>query len=171
MNRQHYVLICFVTARMLRRRRGRIHIGRICIGVGIACAVACKPEPKATNEATGDAAFIAAAIAAAATDTSACVLGFGVDRPVEIDSIARQILPYPEQLRRQAIVGHGRLMFVVDTGGRIDMNTIHDVGSTHRAFAEAAESSLRTARYRPAQLRGKPARCWAEQRFNFSPPE
>ncbi len=66
-------------------------------------------------------------------------------------------LVYPDSLRAQGIRGSVTLEFVVDTLGRVEP-AIRVVQAAHRALVEPAKEMVRSARYRPARVRGRAVR-------------
>jgi protein TonB len=58
--------------------------------------------------------------------------------------------------------------FVVDTAGRVELDSFRAVESTNPIFTEAVRAALPTLRYRPATIGGKPVRQIVQQPFVFS---
>lgn len=74
---------------------------------------------------------------------------------------------YPESLRQAAIDGRVLVRFTVDTSGRIDMNSVTVIASTHDLFTRAVRDALPAFRFKPAELGGHRVRALAEMPFEF----
>jgi protein TonB len=74
---------------------------------------------------------------------------------------------YPESLRQAAIDGRVLIRFTVDTSGRIDMNSISVLSSTHDLFTRAVREALPAFLFKPAELGGHRVRALAEMPFEF----
>jgi len=74
---------------------------------------------------------------------------------------------YPESLRQAAIDGRVLVRFTVDTTGRIEMNSVTVVASTHELFTRAVRDALPAFRFKPAELAGHRVRALAEMPFEF----
>lgn len=74
---------------------------------------------------------------------------------------------YPESLRQAAIDGSVLVRFAVDTTGRVDMNSVSIVSSTHELFSRAVRDALPGFRFRPAEIGGHRVRALAEMPFEF----
>jgi protein TonB len=74
---------------------------------------------------------------------------------------------YPESLRQAAIDGRVLVRFTVDTSGRIDMNSVTVLASTHDLFTRAVRDALPVFRFKPAELGGHRVRALAEMPFEF----
>ncbi len=91
---------------------------------------------------------------------------------IEVDSVAA-IDPegggpvYPQELIDQEIEGTVLLRFVVDTGGRVDLQTVRVIREAHPGFEAAVREALPRMRYRAAQLNGQKVRQLVEQPFTF----
>jgi protein TonB len=55
----------------------------------------------------------------------------------------------------------------VDTSGRIDMNSVTVIASTHDLFTRAVRDALPAFRFKPAELGGHRVRALAEMPFEF----
>ena len=75
---------------------------------------------------------------------------------------------YPENLRRNGIVGRVVLRFTIDTLGRVEPNSVGVVSSPNAEFSEAAIAALRTARFKPARINGKAVPADLRMPVNFS---
>jgi TonB family protein len=76
-------------------------------------------------------------------------------------------LRYPPSLRESNIEGHVLVQFIVDREGRADLESIKVLRSNHALFTASAREALLTARYHPAERRGKFVRQVVQQPFNF----
>lgn len=74
---------------------------------------------------------------------------------------------YPESLRQAGLDGRVLVRFVVDTVGRVDMNSVQVLESTHDLFTRAVRDVLGGFRFRPAEVRGRRVRAMAEMPFEF----
>jgi TonB family protein len=62
---------------------------------------------------------------------------------------------YPDSLRRARIPGEALVEFVVDTTGRVEVETLSVVSATHPAFGRAARDAVHSAAFTPAQRQGR----------------
>lgn len=74
---------------------------------------------------------------------------------------------YPESLRQAAIDGHVLIRFTVDTTGRIEMNSVTVLTSSHDLFTRAVREALPAFRFKPAEVGGHRVRALAEMPFEF----
>lgn len=74
---------------------------------------------------------------------------------------------YPEQLRMANIEGQVHAQFVVDTTGRVVMESVAVQVSPHPAFSAAVVEALRHARFTPAEFRGRKVAQLVSQPFVF----
>ncbi|MDQ4080450.1 MAG: energy transducer TonB [Gemmatimonadota bacterium] len=74
---------------------------------------------------------------------------------------------YPASLRSAGIHGSVFARFVVDTIGRVRMETVKVDASDHPLFSEAVINALRRSRYTPAELRGRKVPQLVMQPFVF----
>lgn len=74
---------------------------------------------------------------------------------------------YPESLRQAAIDGHVLVRFTVDTTGRIEMNSVSVLASSHDLFSRAVREALPAFRFKPAEVGGHRVRALAEMPFEF----
>ncbi len=95
----------------------------------------------------------------------------GVDRAI----VDREVVPhpanptprYPAELRAAHIEGTVSARFVVDTTGRVVMETVTVDASTHPAFSDAVIDALRRSRFTPAEFRGRKVAQLVSQPFVF----
>lgn len=89
-----------------------------------------------------------------------------VEFPVVLDK--RSPLPrFPQMLKDAGVEGMARLRFVVDTLGRVELETVQVVESTHPAFATAVQASLPRLRFSPARVGGRTVRQLVEFPVQF----
>ena len=75
---------------------------------------------------------------------------------------------YPSALAQARVEGRVLAEFVVDTTGRVELDSFHALESTNPVFTEAVEAALAGLRYRPATIDGRPVRQIVQQPFLFS---
>jgi len=89
-----------------------------------------------------------------------------VEVPAALDT--RSPLPrFPQVLRDAGVQGMARLSFVVDTLGRVELETVQVVQATHPAFALAVQAILPRMRFAPARVGGHPVRQLVEFPVQF----
>lgn len=88
-------------------------------------------------------------------------------------------MSYPAENQRAGVSGNANMQFVVDTNGRADRSTIHDMwpatrprltGSSHdyyAAFVKAARRAIETAQFVPATIGGCRVRQLIQEPFTF----
>lgn len=95
----------------------------------------------------------------------------GVGRAVvdrEVVPFATNPVPrYPAELRAAHIEGKVLARFVVDTTGRVRMESVIVDASPHPAFSDAVVDALRRARFQPAEYRGRKVAQLVTQPFLF----
>ncbi|MDQ3950441.1 MAG: energy transducer TonB, partial [Gemmatimonadota bacterium] len=94
-------------------------------------------------------------------DTSVAVRVYNageVDSAARVDSTGMSQPLYPDSLYAFRVGGEVVAQFVVDTTGRVLLETFTAVSSTHPAFTESVRRSLRHSKFQPAMLRGRPVR-------------
>ena len=89
-----------------------------------------------------------------------------VDNPVAYDPNSAAPA-YPDSLRRNGIEGQVTAQFVVDTMGRIDMNSFVLLESTHGRFTESVREALPRMLFRPAEISGHKIRQLVQIPFVF----
>lgn len=90
-----------------------------------------------------------------------------VDRQVSILSGYRTPR-YPEVLRASGVEETLNATFVVDTLGRVESGSLEIPDAQHPQFISAIREALANARFRPAEVRGRPVRQRVVQAFVFS---
>ena len=74
---------------------------------------------------------------------------------------------YPESLRSAGVDGNVLIQFTVDTLGRVDMQSVKVLNSTHAMFTDAVRQSLGAFRFKPAEVNGKRVPALAQMPFEF----
>jgi protein TonB len=99
-------------------------------------------------------------------DTTSALRRAVVDR--EVVPLATNPVPrYPATLRAARIEGSVSARFVVDTTGRVIMESVIVDAADHPLFTDAVIEALRRARFSPAELRGRKVRQLVAQPFVF----
>jgi periplasmic protein TonB len=75
-----------------------------------------------------------------------------------VDSTGMSQPFYPDSLYAFRVSGEVVAQFVVDTSGRVLLETFTAVSSTHPAFTESVRRSLRHSKFHPAMHRGRRVR-------------
>jgi periplasmic protein TonB len=90
---------------------------------------------------------------------------YQVERIVEV---VRAAAPrFPDALRSSGVEGEVQVTFVVGPNGRVEPGSINVTHSPHRLFAESVRTALLDARFRPAEVGGRPVRQLVAQSFSF----
>jgi protein TonB len=74
---------------------------------------------------------------------------------------------YPDALRQAGVDGSVVIQFTVDTLGRVDMQSVKVLNSTHAMFTDAVRQSLGAFRFKPAEVNGKRVPALAQMPFEF----
>ncbi|MDQ3951072.1 MAG: TonB family protein [Gemmatimonadota bacterium] len=74
---------------------------------------------------------------------------------------------YPDALRSVSVQGEVIVQYIVDARGRVEPGSIKVLSAAHQLFADAVRRALLDARYRPAEVGGRPVRQLVEQPFIF----
>ena len=69
---------------------------------------------------------------------------------------------YPEGLRRFALAGTVRALFVVDTLGRVEPESVRLLTVSHPLFGAAVRATLPRMRFEPARVGGRAVRQLVE---------
>lgn len=77
---------------------------------------------------------------------------------------------FPSAMRGIGLEGFARFRFVVDTAGRVELNSIEAISASHEAFAYAVRSTLPRMRFRPGRVDGRAVRQLVELPFAFRIP-
>jgi beta-lactamase regulating signal transducer with metallopeptidase domain len=92
---------------------------------------------------------------------------FQVDKPVS--AAPGNVAPnYPGVLRQSNVEGSVLAQFVVDTDGRVLMETFKEVKSAHPLFTDAVKKSLPNMAFVPGSLRGTAVRQIVQMPFIFT---
>ena len=87
---------------------------------------------------------------------------------VQVALDARSPMPrYPQLLKDAGVEGVARLLFVVDTLGRVELGTVEVVETTHPAFAVAVQAVLPRMRFSPARVGERKVRQLVEFPLQF----
>jgi len=90
-----------------------------------------------------------------------------VEKPASL--IAGTASPrYPETLRASGIEGRVIALFVVDEGGRAEVDSVRFVRSDNRLFEDAVRVALRRMRFVPAEAGGRKVRQLVQMPFVFT---
>jgi TonB family protein len=103
----------------------------------------------------------------AANDIGQAYFEFQVDKPV-LQRPGNPHAQYPDEMRARGRVGDVTVQYVVDTTGRVDMNTIEIIKSTDPTFTSAVKSVLPEMRFFPAETAGHRVRQMVQQSFRFA---
>jgi protein TonB len=90
-----------------------------------------------------------------------------VDVQARPDSGSRPQPLYPETLLFTGVPGHVLAEFVIDTLGRVELDTFGVISSTNPNFTAAVQRALPEWAYAPALLNGKRVRQLVQQPFSF----
>ena len=74
---------------------------------------------------------------------------------------------YPDRLRSAGIDGSFFVVFVVDTTGRVEKESIAFPPNTNELFTQSVRRALLRSRYFPAEVAGRPVRQEVRQEFIF----
>jgi protein TonB len=88
-----------------------------------------------------------------------------VDRAVQATRPAKP--RYPDALKSVNVEGEVMVQYIVDARGRVEPGSIKVLSSAHALFAQAVRTALLEARYRPAEVNGRPVRQLVQQPFRF----
>jgi hypothetical protein len=92
-----------------------------------------------------------------------------VDTPAYLDSTQKIVPLYPDSLYEAGAPGTAVVEFVVDTAGKVNLETFNVVSTTHQAFAESVRRELTGVLFVPARKDGRPVPQVVHQRFEFAP--
>jgi protein TonB len=91
---------------------------------------------------------------------------FQVEKPVAVSNMRPP--SYPEMLKSANVSGEVLAQFVVDTMGRVEMNTFKVLKEDHPLFTQAVKTSLQGARFLPAEVGGRKVKQLVQQPFQFA---
>ena len=75
---------------------------------------------------------------------------------------------YPEILRTAGVEGEVLAQFVVDTSGRVEMNTFKILKSSHDMFIAAVRNAMPNMRFIPAEVGGRRVKQLVQQPYTFA---
>ena len=75
---------------------------------------------------------------------------------------------YPDILRSAGVEGEVLAQFVVDTTGRVELNTYKTIRKSHDLFEAALRSALPNMRFLPAEVGGRKVKQLVQQPFVFA---
>jgi protein TonB len=74
---------------------------------------------------------------------------------------------YPEVLRQDGFDGYVVAEFIIDTTGHAEPLSLKAIVSNHPDFTAAAFEAVRSCRFRPGRIGGRPVRVRVQQPVNF----
>jgi len=74
---------------------------------------------------------------------------------------------YPDRLAMNAIRGRVRVLFIVDTKGKVEKNSVAVVGATNEEFIEPVIRAIRASHFTPAIKAGQPVRQLSTMTADF----
>ena len=124
---------------------------------------------KLTNESdfTGKGVQSAKAATGPKPDGDQPYFEFMVEKPVTEQSNTQRPR-YPDILKSAGVEGEVLAQFVVDTTGRVEINTFKVLKTSHELFAAAVRSALPGMRFIPAEVGQKRVRQLVQQPFVFA---
>ena len=93
---------------------------------------------------------------------------------IQVEKQAAQIpgcgvLSYPDMLRSANVEGEVLAQFVVDTTGRVVMNTFKVLKSSHDVFTTSVKELLADLRFYPAEVGGRKVKQLVQDAFCIQP--
>jgi protein TonB len=126
---------------------------------------------KLTNEADFSGKGVQAAVAnkgpIAKPEGDQPYFEFMVEKPVT-EASNTQRPRYPDILKSAGVEGDVMAQFVVDTTGRVELNTFKVLKTSHQLFEAAVRSALPGMRFIPAEVGNKKVRQLVQQPFVFA---
>lgn len=97
------------------------------------------------------------------------------DQPLFEFQVEKPVVPnpnnpsprYPDILRSSGVEGEVMAQFVVDTTGRVEMNSFKVLKTSHDLFASAVRNALPGMRFIPAEVGGRKVKQLVQQPFVF----
>lgn len=74
---------------------------------------------------------------------------------------------YPSSLRETGVEGQVVVEFVVNEKGRVDMNSVKVIESSHALFTSSVRTALQRMRFSPAKVGGTSVKQYVQQPFTF----
>ena len=90
-----------------------------------------------------------------------------VDRQAALLS-GTSALTYPEPLRRSRVGGQVVAIFIVETDGHVEADSVHVARSDNALFEEVVLTALQRMRFSPAEIRGRKVRQLVQMPFVFA---
>jgi len=100
------------------------------------------------------------------TDATDAFMPDQVERQAALIS-GTSALTYPESLRRSGVGGQVVAIFVVETDGHAEVDSVHFARSDNALFEEAVMGALRRMRFSPAEIGGRKVRQLVQMAFVF----
>jgi protein TonB len=133
------------------------------------------PEIDLTAKLTNEADFTGKGVQSAKASTGPVAkpegdqpyFEFMVEKPVS-EASNTQRPRYPDILKSAGVEGSVNAQFVVDTTGRVEINTFKVLSTSHALFESAVRSALPGMRFIPAEVGGKRVRQLVQQPFVFA---
>jgi protein TonB len=133
------------------------------------------PEIDLTAKLTNEADFTGKGVQSAKASTGPVAkpegdqpyFEFMVEKPVS-EASNTQRPRYPDILKSAGVEGNVNAQFVVDTTGRVEINTFKVLSTSHALFESAVRSALPGMRFIPAEVGGKRVRQLVQQPFVFA---
>jgi protein TonB len=90
-----------------------------------------------------------------------------VDRQAALLS-GTSALTYPEPLRRSRVGGQVVAIFIVETDGHVEADSVHFARSDNALFEEVVLTALQRMRFSPAEIGGRKVRQLVQMPFVFA---
>jgi protein TonB len=132
------------------------------------------PEVDLSKKATDEADFSGKGVAGGTAK------GVGSGPPVDMNQpffefqVEKPVVPnggsvprYPDILRSAGVEGEVLAQFVVDTSGRVEMNSFKVLRSSHDLFVAAVRQALPGMKFIPAEVGGRHVKQLVQQPFAF----
>jgi TonB family protein len=94
-------------------------------------------------------------------DPDSILAASAADEPAVV--LVQRAPRYPPALQAAGLEGRVSVRFVIDGGGRVEPGSLRITSATHAGFEESARKTILETLFRPARVRGRPVRQWAEQ--------
>lgn len=92
---------------------------------------------------------------------------FQVEKPAEPKG-SNPTPKYPSLLEEQGVAGEVMIQFVVDTSGKVELNSVKVLKSTNDLFSNSVKNVLPELRFLPAEAGGHKVRQLVQQPFAFA---
>lgn len=134
------------------------------------------PDVDLTKKATDEADFSGRGVAGGTgkgvgsgppIDSNQPFFEFQVEKPV-VPAPGSPQPRYPDILRSAGVEGEVLAQFVVDTSGRVEMNSFKVLKSTHDMFVAAVRNAMPNMRFIPAEVGGRHVKQLVQQPYVFS---